>query len=1124
MRQVAGRSDIHRSFTRAAALTAAAWGLVAAPLLAQGTGGKIEGTVRDQAGAPIANAQVFVVGTTFGTTTNSDGFYFINNVPVGRVTLQASFIGYRATQIEGIRILSGQTLTQDVTLEATPFEVEEITVIAAVNPLVPRDEVTTKQRVDGDYAKELPIDRVSSVLALQPGVVPSADGRTLFIRGGRADEAILYLDGVPVQSGGRNDLLTENSVGFFALGANPGVNTVSTVGFEAASITTGGSAAEFANAQSGIIAIQTRSGASAWTGSLSYETDEPFGKSSSYGFNRVTGSISGPLAGGLTFFLGGDVEGRQSFQPGKGRIDTPILVQAGRDTVMDVPGSPGDVMSDTTTVEIQRWVVHTGSCDEFSTSSNPDIANNYGFECQGVREPGTAESTMRLNTNLNWSYGTGSRLKGSATYHQFQQRYGHEFNGVGLSNYVNASGVTRSNSIFTLNWTQNLSRSVERALALEVGLSYQEDRFLRSALTPTSQANSYAPFGGFMIKQLDYVFDRDAFPIDEELIENVKRNTVGSRRTPYDQDNFEQYTATRRYRTNPYGLTSLWPDAGGGPSCCIRHRVNDENRWVARATLDWQVDRLNRVKLGGEYLAYSLTQYQGVLSTEFTAYDEQPVRWNAFVQDRLDLGDVVLEAGLRYDYFRTNAERPFLLDTLSTSETFNQYIFFPRTWGYEGFGGTGTGPAECAGRVPDPSDPGDPGGCPLTIFRTDQSHDYLSPHLQVSFPVTRSTNFRLSYAHQVQTPDFSIVYDLNGSDLDFGRSTIFEFGIRHSFSADAVLDVSAYNKDNLANAAGRAEFLLDPRAGFAVETLVMTNADFGNVKGIDIRFDRRFGNLFNGTLAYTFEDAKNTGSDPFSYINFGAQSLGSVAGRRLPPPQAILPTDQSRPHSLAGSFALTFPNDWKSGTGVSWLENSGLFATFRFASGTAFTRCPAAGNAGQLSGQSCTLGLYASDVNGARLPMLKQFNLRLTKGFGLGGVDVTGYLDIRNLFNFTNNQLVFAVTNSVIDETFRNERFTADSSSFLVEANANGARTAAYGMALPSANEACGDWVDQGGLPGGPSCYYLIRAEQRYGNGDRVFTIEEQRAASHANYDREWGAQWFNLPGRDIRLGVELNF
>ena len=39
-------------------------------------------------------------------------------------------------------------------------------------------------------------------------------------------------------------------------------------------------------------------------------------------------------------------------------------------------------------------------------------------------------------------------------------------------------------------------------------------------------------------------------------------------------------------------------------------------------------------------------------------------------------------------------------------------------------------------------------------------------------------------------------------ELDFGKTIIFEFGIRHAFNDDMVLDISAYNRDNLANAAG----------------------------------------------------------------------------------------------------------------------------------------------------------------------------------------------------------------------------------------------------------------------------------------------------------------------------------
>jgi carboxypeptidase family protein len=184
---------------RFVALAAVALTAGATALQAQATG-KIEGRVRDQAGAPIANAQVFVVGTAFNALTNPQGYYFINNVPASTAAVRAAFIGYKSTQVEGVKILAGQTITVDVQLEQTAVELQEITVVTQTQPLVPRDEVTTKQRVDGQFADNLPIDRIEQVLRLQPGVTADNNGN-LSVRGGRLNEAATYVDGVPVQAG-----------------------------------------------------------------------------------------------------------------------------------------------------------------------------------------------------------------------------------------------------------------------------------------------------------------------------------------------------------------------------------------------------------------------------------------------------------------------------------------------------------------------------------------------------------------------------------------------------------------------------------------------------------------------------------------------------------------------------------------------------------------------------------------------------------------------------------------------------------------------------------------------------------------------------------------------------------
>ena len=54
---------------------------------------------------------------------------------------------------------------------------------------------------------------------------------------------------------------------------------------------------------------------------------------------------------------------------------------------------------------------------------------------------------------------------------------------------------------------------------------------------------------------------------------------------------------------------------------------------------------------------------------------------------------------------------------------------------------------------------------------------------------------------------------------------------------------------------------------------------------------------------------------------------------------------------------------------------------------------------------------------------------------------------------------------------------------------------------------------------------YLIRAEQRYGNGDGIYTLDEQLNASNAFYYANQAAPtYFYGAGTQLRLGVEFTF
>src|SRR4051812_29973492 len=169
-------------------------------LRAQETG-KIEGRVLDQGGQPIVGAQVVVVGTRFGNITNPQGYYFIDNVPAGLQDIQAQFIGYQTVTVRQQRILAGQTQTQNFTLAQAAVAVQAIEVLGERAPLVPRDQVASKNIVTGEQVSQLPVDNPRSLLTLQPGVV--ATGRktnAISIRGGRSGEEAVFVDGVLVRN------------------------------------------------------------------------------------------------------------------------------------------------------------------------------------------------------------------------------------------------------------------------------------------------------------------------------------------------------------------------------------------------------------------------------------------------------------------------------------------------------------------------------------------------------------------------------------------------------------------------------------------------------------------------------------------------------------------------------------------------------------------------------------------------------------------------------------------------------------------------------------------------------------------------------------------------------------
>jgi hypothetical protein len=1054
--------------------------LALAPLAAQQTTGKVEGTVTDQAGVPIANAQVFIVGTSFGAVTNDKGYYFINNVPVGTYTLRAQFIGYQPTEQTNARVFGGQTAEFRIKMTASAVQVGTINVTAAANPIVPRDEVSSKVIILGVH--NLPADDLRNVVSLTPGVVESGSATGLVIRGGRPGEVNVYIDGAPVRS-------TNGAIG--ALGTSSQAITVGTNAVEEASVTTGAIGVEFGDAQAGIISYTTRTGGEKLAGALSGATDEPFGNAVSVGFNRFEGSVGGPIPNinNLRFFVSGVLQGQVSPYRGTGWENVPTYVVAGIDTSVVV-----NTATSSQRVVIPRFAQFGGTCE---------ASQNFGYDCQGRRFPMNWNSDISLQGKLSYSYGNGSNIALSGIAHGNQFR---NWPGNRIGDPQAFSGGHVWDRLAVLNWSHTVYKAAEHELAINANFSWGQDRGVAGPLDPTSELSTRSPKMGIELSNLNFAgFGSFPFPITDQIIRNVRTNT--GPRTPLL--NRTDLRFSQPYRLNPYGLLSGgWftngLDVGG--------TLNSENRLTGRVQVDWQANRYHRFNFGGEGKHTTLAYWNSGMITQIfmNAYVVHPVTYAVWAADRLDLGDVVLELGARYDYM--NAKTLF-------ANTPGR-IFTNPLWQ----NAAATNDAAYAQSL-------------ATVFTPAQTHHTISPRLRVSFPITESTDFRLSYSHQVQTPDFATFLrgtnndlsftnsnDSFGRDVTFGKSIQFEFGVRHAFNPDLVLDIAAYNKDKVSDLAYRIKPYDDPlNPGRTLNVNVLTNADFGYARGLDFKLDRRVGSWLSASVAYTFQVSKNTGSDPYAYLNTSSRQISQVTGDRVPPPEQPLPVDDQRQHNIVGSASLTVPTDWqKNTTAGKVFRDVSVFVTFRAFSGLPFTRVANSG-AGSTAPR-VGFGLEANSlepINSSTMPWQKIVDMRINKAVKFGRTDVTLFADLRNVFNFRNIVRLFNETDDVVNALNRQSTLSPEFANLANEAAGQPVSKLGSDGSINLAD--CTQWTANAAST--VDCVMMQRAEARFGNGDKSYTLAEQTKALNAYYDGYVnGVQNFYGAPRNIRVGFELSF
>jgi hypothetical protein len=162
----------------------------------------IKGYIVDSiTGEPLPYSNIWVEGTSQGTTSNSDGYFVLTNIPNKDFTLIVSYIGYNNKSIliekndEKVSIISIKLeprvlIGEGVTVEGEHAEVFQMNKDSGHMTLSMRDLQTMP--VFGE------VDIFNS-LKLLPGISGIGDGKAgVYVRGGTPDQNLVILDGMTV--------------------------------------------------------------------------------------------------------------------------------------------------------------------------------------------------------------------------------------------------------------------------------------------------------------------------------------------------------------------------------------------------------------------------------------------------------------------------------------------------------------------------------------------------------------------------------------------------------------------------------------------------------------------------------------------------------------------------------------------------------------------------------------------------------------------------------------------------------------------------------------------------------------------------------------------------------------
>lgn len=451
----------------------------------------------------------------------------------------------------------------------------------------------------------------------------------------------------------------------------------------------------------------------------------------------------------------------------------------------------------------------------------------------------------------------------------------------------------------------------------------------------------------------------------------------------YEDPNDSRWTHDRLLGQEPKESPSF--RTGGTYSSQFRRTTNT---YGIKIDFTSQLDRINLVKFGVEFNDHRLSfdniflfQDDAVGDPEITGdpfvkrfvadpddpnenlaidrYIRQPMELSAYIQDKIELDEIIINAGVRVDYFTT--------DGLILNDPTDPDIYRPRR----------------------------PENVALTLeerraiwYRDPESSFQFSPRLGVAFPITDRGVVHFSYGHFFQIPNFQFLYANPEYKLPLGTGNLGivgnpelkpqqtisgEIGVQQAFTDDLSMDLTMYFRD-IKNLAGTRADEIRLFGGSATYSQFV-NSDFGSVIGVVLSVTKRLSNNWSGTIDYTFQTAKGNASDP-------AATRNAIAGGQQPEIQLVR-LDWDQTNTLNFTFSYNTQDLW------------GFAFIGRYGSGLPYT-------------PDFSQNVSSLLTNSELKPSFFNVDLRAYKDFAFGGaLRLSLFLRVFNLFDIRNEVNVY---------------------------------------------------------------------------------------------------------------------